>query len=166
MTRHPHLRRHHRRQACGPELVPRRHVHQPYGAGLPLAASRAQRNTILATTSSPAQSARRSASTPSTTASARQQGRSSHLSRSKRRAGTVPPPRRCTSSSKSKCATRSAGGRAAGKLKKDISFALRRGTIAQVTTALDAGQRAAEDELALNVAGGIAKQSLLTTLVW
>jgi hypothetical protein len=40
-----------------------------------------------------------------------------------------------------------------GKLKKDISFALRRGTIAQVTTALDAGQRAAEDELALNVAG-------------
>jgi hypothetical protein len=29
-----------------------------------------------------------------------------------------------------------------GKLKKDISFALRRGTIAQVTTALDAGQRA------------------------
>ncbi len=40
-----------------------------------------------------------------------------------------------------------------GKFKKDISFALRRGTIAQVTTALDAGQRAAEDELALNVAG-------------
>jgi hypothetical protein len=40
-----------------------------------------------------------------------------------------------------------------GKLKKDISFALRRGTIAQVTTALDAGQRAAEDALALNVAG-------------
>ena len=40
-----------------------------------------------------------------------------------------------------------------GKLKKDISFALRRGTIAQVTTALDAGQRAAEDELALIVAG-------------
>jgi hypothetical protein len=29
-----------------------------------------------------------------------------------------------------------------GKLKKDISFALRRGTIAHVTTALDAGQRA------------------------
>ncbi len=40
-----------------------------------------------------------------------------------------------------------------GKLKKDISFALRRGTIAQVTTALEAGQRAAEDELALNMAG-------------
>jgi hypothetical protein len=40
-----------------------------------------------------------------------------------------------------------------GKFKKGISFALRRGTIAQVTTALDAGQRAAEDELALNVAG-------------
>jgi hypothetical protein len=40
-----------------------------------------------------------------------------------------------------------------GKLKKDISFALRRGTIAQVTSALDAGQRAAEDELALNMAG-------------
>jgi hypothetical protein len=46
-----------------------------------------------------------------------------------------------------------------GKLKKDISLALRRGTIAQVTTALDAGQRAAEDELALNMAGGIVKQS-------
>ena len=40
-----------------------------------------------------------------------------------------------------------------GKFKKDISFALRRGTIAQVTSALDAGQRAAEDELALNMAG-------------
>jgi hypothetical protein len=40
-----------------------------------------------------------------------------------------------------------------GKLEKDISFALRRGTIAQVTTALDAGQRAAKDELALNMAG-------------
>jgi hypothetical protein len=40
-----------------------------------------------------------------------------------------------------------------GKFKKDISLALRRGTISQVTTALDAGQRAAEDELALNVAG-------------
>ncbi len=36
------------------------------------------------------------------------------------------------------------------KLKKDISFALRRGTIAQVTTALDAAQRAAEAELAVN----------------
>ena len=40
-----------------------------------------------------------------------------------------------------------------GKLKKDISFALRRGTIAQVTTVLDAAQRAVEDELALNEAG-------------
>ena len=59
---------------------------------------RSQRNTILATTSSPAQSARRSASTPSTTPSARQQGRSCHLSSSKRRAGTVPPARRCTCS--------------------------------------------------------------------
>ena len=67
-----------------------------------------------------------------------------------------------------KCATRASlpADVLVGKLKKDISFALRRGTIAQVTTALDAGQRAAEDELALNVAGGIAKQSLLTTLVW
>jgi hypothetical protein len=36
---------------------------------------------------------------------------------------------------------------------KDISFALRRGTIAQVTTALDAAQRAVVDELALNEAG-------------
>jgi hypothetical protein len=34
-----------------------------------------------------------------------------------------------------------------GKLKKDMSFALRRGTIAQVTTALDAAQRAIEDEV-------------------
>jgi hypothetical protein len=40
-----------------------------------------------------------------------------------------------------------------GKLKKDISFALRRGTISQVTTALDAAQRAVEDESALNEAG-------------
>jgi hypothetical protein len=38
-------------------------------------------------------------------------------------------------------------------LKKDISFALRRGTIAQVTTALDAAQRAAEAELAVNEVG-------------
>jgi hypothetical protein len=38
-----------------------------------------------------------------------------------------------------------------GKLTKDISFALRRGTIAHVTTALDAAQRAVEDEeLVLN----------------
>ena len=40
-----------------------------------------------------------------------------------------------------------------GKLKKDISFALRRVTIAEVTTALDAAQRAVEDESALNEAG-------------
>ena len=40
-----------------------------------------------------------------------------------------------------------------GKLKKDISFALRRGTIDQVVAALDAAQRAVEDELALNEAG-------------
>ena len=39
------------------------------------------------------------------------------------------------------------------KLKKDISFALRRGTIAQVTTALDAAQRAAEAELTVNEVG-------------
>ena len=37
-------------------------------------------------------------------------------------------------------------------LKKDISFALRRGTISQVTTAFDAAQRAVEDELALDEA--------------
>ena len=37
----------------------------------------------------------------------------------------------------------------AGKLKKDISFALRRGTIAQVTTA----QRAVDYESALNEVG-------------
>jgi hypothetical protein len=35
----------------------------------------------------------------------------------------------------------------------DISFALRRGTIAQVTTALDAAQRAAEAELAVHEVG-------------
>ena len=41
-----------------------------------------------------------------------------------------------------------------GKFNKDISFALRRGTIAQLTTALDAAQRAAEDEQpALNETG-------------
>jgi hypothetical protein len=39
-----------------------------------------------------------------------------------------------------------------GKLKKDISFALSRGTIAQATTALDAAQRAVEYESALNEA--------------
>jgi hypothetical protein len=39
------------------------------------------------------------------------------------------------------------------KLKKDISFALRRGTIAKVTTALDAAQRAAEAGLAVNEVG-------------
>jgi hypothetical protein len=38
------------------------------------------------------------------------------------------------------------------KFKKDISFALRRGTIAQVTTALDAAQCAVENELTLNEA--------------
>jgi hypothetical protein len=40
-----------------------------------------------------------------------------------------------------------------GKLNKDIYFALRRGTIAQVATALGAAQRAVEDALALNEAG-------------
>ncbi len=40
-----------------------------------------------------------------------------------------------------------------GEVEKDSSFALRRGTIAQVTTALDAAQRAVEDESALNEAG-------------
>ena len=41
-----------------------------------------------------------------------------------------------------------------GKPKKDISFALRRGTIAQhMTRALDAAQRAVEYESALNEAG-------------
>ncbi len=39
------------------------------------------------------------------------------------------------------------------KFKKDISFAMRRGTIAQVTTALDAAQRAAEEKLAVNDVG-------------
>ncbi len=38
-------------------------------------------------------------------------------------------------------------------MSKDVSFALRRGTIAQVTTALDAAQRAAEKELAVNEVG-------------
>jgi hypothetical protein len=111
--RHPHLRRDHHRQPCGPELAPRRHVNQPYGgrqanqefinrAALghqPGPEEHDPRNDVLT-------SAKRSANTPSTTASARQRGLSSHLSRSKRRAVTVPPPRRCTSSSPSKCATR------------------------------------------------------------
>ncbi len=39
-------------------------------------------------------------------------------------------------------------------VKKDVSFALRRATIAQVTKrALDAAQRAAEEELAVNEVG-------------
>ena len=43
-----------------------------------------------------------------------------------------------------------------GKLKKDISLALRRGTIPQETThALDAAQRAVKDELVLNEAGWV-----------
>ncbi len=40
-----------------------------------------------------------------------------------------------------------------GEVEKDSSFARRRGTIAQVTTALDAAQRVVEDESALNEAG-------------
>jgi hypothetical protein len=77
------------RQPGGPKLASRRHVwvtnqdfinraalgHQP--------GPEAQRNTIPATTSSPAQSAQRSANTPSMTPSARQRGLSSHLSRSR-----------------------------------------------------------------------------------
>jgi hypothetical protein len=51
-----------------------------------------------------------------------------------------------------------------GKFKRDISFALCRGTIAQVTTALDAAQRAAEAELALNEAGW-ARQTTLSSLL-
>jgi hypothetical protein len=51
----------------------------------------------------------------------------------------------------------------AKSIKRDIPFALRRGTISQVTTALDAAQCAAEDELALYVAGWDRyKQYLLT----
>ena len=38
-------------------------------------------------------------------------------------------------------------------MSNDVSFALRWGTIAQVTTALDAAQRAAEAELAVNEVG-------------
>ncbi len=48
-----------------------------------------------------------------------------------------------------------------GKLKKDVSCALRRGAIAKVTAALDAAQRAAEDELALKGRARIARQPLL-----
>jgi hypothetical protein len=48
------------------------------------------------------------------------------------------------------------------KLKKDISFALRRGTIAQVTTlALDAAQRAAEAELAVYEVGLVCQQQVV-----
>ncbi len=38
-------------------------------------------------------------------------------------------------------------------IKRDVQFALRRGTIGQVTTALDAAQCIVEDELTLNEAG-------------
>ena len=41
----------------------------------------------------------------------------------------------------------------AKSIKRDIPFALSRGTIGQVTTAFDVAQCAAEDELALNEAG-------------
>jgi hypothetical protein len=45
-------------------------------------------------------------------------------------------------------------GKAKSKnMRKDVSFALRRGTIAQVITALDTAQRAAENELAFNEVG-------------
>ena len=72
-------------------------------------------------------------------AKCRQRGLSSP-SRSRRWAGTVPLPRRCTSSSSTK-QLRDSGLPAdvlVSELKKDISFTLRRSTIAQVTTALDA----------------------------
>ena len=38
-------------------------------------------------------------------------------------------------------------------MSKDVSFALRRGTIAHVITALDSAQRAAENKLAFNEVG-------------
>ena len=45
-------------------------------------------------------------------------------------------------------------GKAKSKnMSKDVSFALRRGTIAQVITALDTAQRAAENKLAFNEVG-------------
>jgi hypothetical protein len=47
----------------------------------------------------------------------------------------------------------------------DISFALRRGTIAQVTTALDAAQRAAEAELAVNEVGLAWKKPVRSPLL-
>ncbi len=104
---------------------------------------RAQESKIPAMTSSPVQNKQRSANTPSTTASARQRGLSSHLPRSKRRAATLLPPSRCTCSSPSKRDLGLPADVLVGKLKKDTSFALRRGTI---THALDAAQCAAEDE--------------------
>ncbi len=141
-----------------------------------------------ATTSSPAQSARRHSSTPNTTPSAREQGRLCHLSLSRRRAGTglasstMRALRRCTIGT---CSSPSDSGLPAdvllGKFKKDVSFALRRGTIAQVTThhhlALDGcawrrlanARSSAEDEELLPALNGratgrpvgFAKQSLL-----
>jgi hypothetical protein len=55
-----------------------------------------------------------------------------------------------------------------GMLKKDISFALRRGTIAQVTTALDAAQRAVEDQLILvSALGGVEpRRSVMGCPLW
>jgi hypothetical protein len=74
---------------------------------LPLTSSRAQVNTIPATTSSPAQCARRISNIASTTPSERQTGSIfSPLALSRRRAGTEPLPRRCTCSSPSNFATR------------------------------------------------------------
>jgi hypothetical protein len=87
------------------------------------------RNDVL--TSAERAEERKHASTPS----ARQRGLSSQLLRSRRRAGTVLLPRRCTYELPlhQAIARRESGLQAdvlVGKLKKDISFALRRGTIA------------------------------------
>jgi hypothetical protein len=100
-----------------------------------------QRRTTCATTPWSAPHRPRSASTPSTTNSTSQQARSSSRSRSRRRAATAPRRRRCATSSPSICATRVCPWGTWLK-KEDVSFALRRGTIAQVTTLLALDRRA------------------------
>jgi hypothetical protein len=50
-----------------------------------------------------------------------------------------------------------------GKLKKGISFAPRRGTIAQVITALDTAQRTVEDESSSSTARWAASRAVVTS---
>jgi hypothetical protein len=159
---HPPLRSHHHRQPRGPELAPRRHVNQPHGVTNQEFINRA----AFGHQAGPGEhDPRNDVLTSAKRAEERKHAKYDNICA-------------LTGSIFSPFALETTGGHGAStasvyylftkqmrdsglpadvlvnKLKKDIiSFALRRGTIAQVTTALDAAQRAAEDELALNEAG-------------